>query len=113
MNTDMSKKEVNQELVYRLAYGPERGAEIAKEERLVRAAQNNDAGQFLTNSQLEAVTGGGNAPRFEVKQMLEAQGTRFGIYKDGQLYEAGYVTEIAALELVAQLQKLPVAVWDR
>lgn len=33
MNTDMSREEVNQELINRLAYGPERGAEVAKAER--------------------------------------------------------------------------------
>jgi hypothetical protein len=53
-----------------------------------------------------------NQPAFEVKQMLEPEGTRFGIYKDGQLYEAGYITEKAANELVAQLLKLPIAVWN-
>jgi len=31
---NMSKEEVNLELVYRVAYGPKRGAEMAKEERM-------------------------------------------------------------------------------
>jgi hypothetical protein len=38
----------------------------------------------------------GNAPRYEIKRMLEPQGTTFGIYKNGKLFEYGFLTEKAA-----------------
>jgi len=35
-------------------------------------------------------------PQFEIKRMLEPQGTTFGIYRDGKLFEYGFLTEQAA-----------------
>ncbi len=36
---------------------------------------------------------------FTVKRMLEPEGTRFGVYRDGKIWEAGYVTERAAQDM--------------
>lgn len=43
---------------------------------------------------------------YEVKQMLEAQGTRFGVYKSGKLWEAGYITRQAAEQQAAMQNAL-------
>jgi hypothetical protein len=58
-------------------------------------------------------TGGGNAPRFEVKSLPKPDGSKFGIYKDGELYEGGYFSEEAAKLCAAELAKLPAVVWEK
>ncbi len=40
-----------------------------------------------------------NMPRYSMKRMLEPEGTRYGVYHDGKIWEAGYLTEEAAQEM--------------
>ncbi len=39
--------------------------------------------------------------KYQIKRMLEPQGTTFGIYRNGKLFEYGFLTEKAAEEWLA------------
>ncbi len=44
--------------------------------------------------------------RYLVKRMLEPEGTRFGVYRDGKIWEVGYITEKAAQEMADLMNRL-------